>query len=92
MPYSSVVAGVSVTLLPATETRKLVATLNVSTVLLSEVFLMTIVPVVPLATFSLNVMTSVEGGRILVASSAGESAVRSGAAVSITKAGARLPL
>ena len=92
MPYWSAVAGVSVTVVPATVTRALVATLNVSTVLLSDVFLMTIVPDVPLVTVSLNVITSAEGGRIRVALSAGETAVSSGAVVSITMAGARLPL
>ena len=72
--------------------RELVATLKVSTVLLSEVFLITMEPVTPLAISSLKVMTSAVGGTMFVALSAGLSVVRVGAPVSITNAGDKLPL
>ena len=74
-----------------TITRPLVATLNVSTMLLSEVFLMIMLPV-PLLMASERVITKVVGGTRFVASSAGLRVTKVGALRSITKAGDMLPL
>ena len=79
------------TVMFTTVTRPLVATLNVSTTLSSEVFLITMLPV-PLLKASERVITRVVGGTKLVALSAGLRVTKVGALRSIIKAGDMLPL